>query len=60
MNEEELNAETIRNIRNKIKEAVQAEREACAKVADEHMDGTPEWNSAANNIASAIRARGQS
>lgn len=36
-----------------------AEREACANVADEHMDGTPEWNSAANNIASAIRARGQ-
>ena len=34
------------------------EREACANVADEHMDGTPEWNSAANNIASAIRARG--
>jgi Tfp pilus assembly protein PilV len=38
--------------------AVKAEREACANVADEHMDGTPEWNSAANNIASAIRARG--
>ena len=34
------------------------EREACAKVADSHMDGTPEWNSAANNIAAAIRARG--
>ena len=34
------------------------EREACAKVADSHMDGTPEWNSAANNIAVAIRARG--
>jgi hypothetical protein len=42
-----------------VREAVAAEREACAKVADEHMDGTPEWNSAANNIASAIRARGQ-
>jgi len=37
---------------------VKTEREACANVADEHMDGTPEWNSAANNIASAIRARG--
>jgi hypothetical protein len=35
------------------------EREACAKVADSHMDGTPEWNSAANNIAASIRARGQ-
>jgi len=35
------------------------EREACAKVTDSHMDGTPEWNSAANNIAAAIRARGQ-
>jgi hypothetical protein len=35
------------------------EREACAKVADSHMDGTPEWNSAANNIAASIRARGE-
>jgi len=37
----------------------QHEREACAKIADNHIDGTPEWNSAANNIAQAIRARGQ-
>jgi len=37
----------------------QHEREACAKVADNHIDGTPEWNSAANNIAQAIRERGQ-
>lgn len=35
-----------------------AEREACAKIADNHIDGTPEWNSAANNISQAIRARG--
>jgi hypothetical protein len=42
-----------------IDEAVKAEREACAKIADEHINGTPEWNSSANNIAEAIRARGQ-
>ena len=42
-----------------LKPAIEAEREACAKVADSHMDGTPEWNSAANNIAASIRARGQ-
>ena len=37
----------------------QHEREACADIADNHIDGTPDWNSAANNIAQAIRARGQ-
>lgn len=36
-----------------------AEREACAEIADKHIDGTPEWNSAANNIAQVIRARGE-
>jgi hypothetical protein len=45
---------------NMIEERVRRqEREACAKIADEHINGTPEWNSAANNIAEAIRARGQ-
>ena len=42
-----------------VGDAVAKEREACAKMADSHMDGTPEWNSAANNIAASIRARGQ-
>ena len=42
-----------------LKPAIEAEREACAKIADEHINGTPEWNSAANNIAEAIRARRQ-
>jgi hypothetical protein len=40
-------------------QVAEREREACAKIADEHINGTPEWNSAANNIAEAIRARGQ-
>ena len=40
-------------------DVAKAEREACAKIADNHMDGTPEWNSAANNISQAIRARGK-
>ena len=35
----------------------QNEREECAKIADNHIDGTPDWNSAANNIAIAIRSR---
>jgi hypothetical protein len=42
-----------------VRKAVEAEREACAKVCDDHIDGTPEWNSAANNCAAAIRAREQ-
>lgn len=42
-----------------IRKAVEAEREACARVCDAHIDGTPEWNSAANNCATAIRARRQ-
>ena len=39
--------------------SAQLEREACANIADNHIDGTPDWNSAANNIAQAIRARGK-
>jgi hypothetical protein len=45
--------------------AIQAEREACAKVADEQLMNTsvlmsmPPKSSAAWNIATAIRARGQ-
>jgi hypothetical protein len=38
--------------------AVKAEREACAKVCEAHIDGTPDYNQAAWNIAAAIRARG--
>lgn len=37
-----------------IRQAVQAEREACAKVCD----GWKEWNSYTTDIAAAIRARG--
>jgi len=42
-----------------VKLVAQHEREACAVIADKHIDGTPEWNSAANNIAQTIRARGE-
>ena len=40
--------------------AVQAEREACAKVAEDHK-ATPHWKSdfAPDLIAAAIRARGE-
>jgi hypothetical protein len=47
-NEEMLNA--------MIAEAVQAEREACAKIADEWAVG---WFHPSTVIAEAIRARGQ-
>ena len=40
-----------------MREAVQAEREACAKVCDE-ADKDSDWPTAAN-CAAAIRARGQ-
>jgi hypothetical protein len=39
------------------KQALLIEREECAKIAESHIDGTPEWNSAASNIAEAIRNR---
>lgn len=62
-NEFELNAETIRNIRNKIKEAVEAEREACAKVCDElEKSRYPDasiCSAAMWACSAAIRARGQ-
>jgi len=38
-----------------VREAVQREREACAKVCDEHW----RFNSAASECADAIRARGK-
>jgi hypothetical protein len=62
------NAPEIERINAHIKElenAVLAEREACAKLADEQLMNTsalmsmPPKSSAAWNIASAIRARGQ-
>jgi hypothetical protein len=64
MNEEELNAATIRNIKNKIKEAVEAEREACAKLCDKEADDLAKKQdffglTTAENLAEAIRARGQ-
>ena len=46
-------------LRQFAKLVAKQEREACAEIADNHIDGTPEWNSAANNIAQAIRAREQ-
>jgi len=46
---------TLRRFANLV---AAAEREACAKVCDDHINGTPEWNSAANNCAATIRARG--
>jgi hypothetical protein len=44
-----------------VREAVEAEREACAKTADTfHGPSThPAWHTAASHIAAAIRARSQ-
>ena len=62
-----LNAPVIDRVNTHIKEleaAVAAEREACAKLADEQLMNTsalmsmPAKSSAAWNIAAAIRARG--
>jgi hypothetical protein len=51
-------------VRAMIKEAVEAEREACAKVCEDGIDMWPneyheEWNDACTDRAAAIRARGQ-
>jgi hypothetical protein len=35
------------------------EREACAKVCESHIDGTPDYNQGAWDCAEAIRARGK-
>ncbi len=35
------------------------EREACAKVCESHIDGTPDYNQGAWDCAESIRARGQ-
>lgn len=37
---------------------VAIEREACAKLCESQIDGTPDYNQAAFNCAEAIRARG--
>jgi hypothetical protein len=41
------------------RKAIEEEREACAKVCESHIDGTPDYNQAAWNCAEAIRARGE-
>ena len=48
---EYIRADTVAEM---IRQAVTAEREACAKVCD----GWKEWNSYTTDIAAAIRARG--
>jgi hypothetical protein len=47
--------------RDLIEKAVLAEREACAKVCEENANDLSEgdWDSACNNCADHIRARGQ-
>ena len=49
---EYIRADTVAEM---IRQAVQAEREACAKVCE----GWKEWNSYTTDIAAAIRARGE-
>ena len=44
---------------NLIDEAVKAEREACAKVCEEQMQGKSIWIEGARACSLAIRARGQ-
>jgi hypothetical protein len=52
------------NRRREIEAAVEAEREACARVCDEEDGDTPDWETdcvwsqAARHCAKAIRARG--
>jgi hypothetical protein len=40
------------------RKAVEAEREACAKVCEAKIDGTPDYNQGAWDCAESIRARG--
>jgi hypothetical protein len=59
-----LYSQAFRNSSDMIKQAVEAEREACAKVCDEEDGDTPDWETdcvwsqAARHCAQAIRARG--
>jgi hypothetical protein len=49
-------SEELERMKQELKSAVKAEREACAKVCDEHL----EWPSLGpKDCAAAIRARGQ-
>jgi hypothetical protein len=52
------------NIKVLVQKAVEAEREACAKLCEEGIDMWPneyheEWNDACEDRAKSIRARGQ-
>jgi cell division protein FtsB len=52
MNRQDM-SEELERMKQEIKSAVLAEREACAKVCDDHCGWTPRM------IGSTIRARGQ-
>ena len=54
-----VTAERVRDLVNFAKLVAQHEREACAKVCEEQMQGKSIWIEGARACSLAIRARGQ-
>jgi len=50
---------TVANLRGQLKTIAAEEREACAKVCEEQMQGKSIWIQGARACSLAIRARGQ-
>jgi len=58
MNRQDM-SEELERMKQELKAAVLAEREACAKVCEEQMQGKSIWIEGARACSLAIRARGQ-